>query len=241
MMMRFFFPLRKYHFPAFLKKCIPSSLIKRLVILSIRNLSNNIETKKPHHHHITASAEQSRGTDHFSAHIPLIHQFPSSFRRIHMTNTGKACFSTAAQILYFVWPCHMHTGHLCNRYLCFFPHAPTRLATTTWAAGFFFLFFFFAMRKKKMSWLKRSILCLCMLWFVERGRGGGGKQGWATALGLCCMKRLSCLIHETQSPPMVTMAATFSYLCITLDHGVQRQLIDTSTLADHLFSVHSVL
>lgn len=188
MMMRFFFPLRKYHFPAFLKKCIPSSLIKRLVILSIRNLSNNIETKKPHHHHITASAEQSQGTDHFSAHIPLIHQFPSSFRRIHMTNTGKACFSTAAQILYFVWPCHMHTGHLCNRYLCFFPHAPTRLATTTWAAGFFFLFFFCNAKEKNVMAEKEYLVSVYALVCGERTRGR-----WKTGVG----NSSGIMLHET--------------------------------------------
>lgn len=110
--------------------------------------------------------------------VPLIHQ-----QNIHIiTNTGKACSAAAAQILYFVWLPLIHAGHWCKRYPRFSSPAPTRLATTTQPPGFVE---FFSQQKKTLSWLKKSISCLCVLWMKGRRRGGGGGwRGWA----LSCMK-----------------------------------------------------
>ena len=50
----------------------------------------------------------------------------------------------------------------------------------------------------------------------DKGRGneGGGHWLWHCAAS----NILSCLIHETQSCPWVTMAATLSHLCISLEY-----------------------
>lgn len=95
-----------------------------------------------------------------NAHVPIV------------TNTGKACAATVAQILYFVWLLHVHAGHLCKRYPHFFSRAPTRLATITQPAGFLFV----QLKKKNIviAEKNKSISCLRVLRIGERRRGGGG-------------------------------------------------------------------
>lgn len=159
-----------------------------------------------------------------NAHVPIV------------TNTGKACAATVAQILYFVWLLHVHAGDLCKRYPLFFPCAPTRLATITQPAGFLFV----QLKKKKYchSWKKQKYLMSACAsdrgeeTWGRRGDIGGGQQLWHYV----AWKIFSCLIHETQSPPRVTMVATFSHLCITLYYVlcvcVRWRMIDS--LTNHL-------
>lgn len=120
--------------------------------------------------------------------VSFIHQQNAHVHII--TNTGKACSATEAQILYFVWLLHIHAGHLCKRYPHFFSHSPTSLATTTQPAGFSFFFFYQQTKKYCHGW-KKYPLSACAL---DRGRGDvveeEGCRGRATALALCCMKYL---------------------------------------------------
>lgn len=68
----------------------------------------------------------------------------------------------------------------------------------------------------------------------RRGDVGGGQRLWHYV----AWNIYSCLIHETQSPPRVTMVATFSLLCIALYYVVcvcvWRKMIDSLTRANHL-------
>lgn len=101
-------------------------------------------------------------------------------------------------------------------------------------------FCFFRLQKKKkiLSWLKKSISCLRVLWIEERRRGGGGEGGGQRLWHYVAWNIFSCLIHETQSPPRVTMVATFSHRRITLHYVVcvcvRRKMIDRLTQANHL-------
>lgn len=102
-------------------------------------------------------------------------------------------------------------------------------------------FFFFPTEKNIVTgWKKKkSISCLCMLWIGERRCGGGGDVGGGQRLWhYVAWNIFSCLIHETQSPPRVTMAATFSHLCIPLHYVVcicvWQKMIDSLTRANRL-------
>lgn len=95
---------------------------------------------------------------------------------------------------------------------------------------------------KKMSWLEKKeyLMSTCALaggaetWGKERGDAGGGQRLWHYV----AWNIFSCLIHETQSPPRVTMAAAFSHLYITphsvVPIWVWRKMIDSLTRANHL-------
>lgn len=68
----------------------------------------------------------------------------------------------------------------------------------------------------------------------RRGDVGGGQRLWHYV----AWNIFSCLIHETQSPPRVTMVATFSLLRIALYYVVcvcvWQKMIDSLTQANHL-------
>lgn len=148
----------------------------------------------------------------------------------------KACSTTAAQILYFVWLLHIHAGHLCKWYPCvsFLMHPQG------WPQQHSLQAFFSCL--KKMSWLEKKeyLMSTCALaggaetWGKERGDAGGGQRLWHYV----AWNIFSCLIHETQSPPRVTMAAAFSHLYITphsvVPIWVWRKMIDSLTQANHL-------
>lgn len=99
-------------------------------------------------------------------------------------------------------------------------------------------------KKHHHSRKRRSISCLCALRIGERRRGGGGRgEGVCVGGGqwlwhYVAWKIFSCLIYETQSPPWVTMVATFSHLWITLYYAVcvcvQWKTMDS--LTNHLWA-----
>lgn len=100
--------------------------------------------------------------------------------------------------------------------------------------------FFLSNWKKKYchSWKKQKYLMSACAsdrgeeTWGRRGDIGGGQRLWHYV----AWKIFSCLIHETQSPPRVTMVATFSHLCITLYYVlcvcVRWRMIDS--LTNHL-------
>lgn len=90
-----------------------------------------------------------------------------------------------------------------------------------------------------MAGKKVSYVYVCFGWRrgdVGEGEGdaGGGQRLWHYV----AWNIFSCLIHETQSPPRVTLAAAFSHLCVTphsvVPVWVWQKMIDSLTRANHL-------